>query len=282
VSHAEPQITNAEFEQSRRKQPENLDAYDHFLLGTVHLNHMGASATLYNRMVGHLDRAVALDPSFPLALLAAAKGHEWRVIFGGCSPPGTDDQAIAEDLGKRSLALAPTDALVLIGAAMRTHNYKDDGEGALALAERAIALNPHSDTVLATAACILRQRGRTGEAIQLYERCLTLSPNSPWNAMQVENIGCCHLYDGRYAEAADCIRRALAMGASWDLALVNLIVAEALLGDMDAARSTLERFLRIRPGATIQGVLERLPPGSRGGEGRIWTEGLRRVGLPED
>lgn len=71
------------------------------------------------------------------------------------------------------------------------------------------------------------------------------------------------------------------MGASWDLALVNLLVSEALLGELDAAHATLERFLRIRPGATIQGLMERLPPGARAGEGRIWTEGLRRAGLPE-
>jgi tetratricopeptide (TPR) repeat protein len=99
--------------------------------------------------------------------------------------------------------------------------------------------------------------------------------------MRVENIGCCHLYEGRYAEAVEFIRRALAMGASWDLALVNLTVAEALLGELDAAHSTLERFLHVRPGTTIHSLMERLPPGARGGEGRIWTEGLRRAGLPE-
>lgn len=117
--------------------------------------------------------------------------------------------------------------------------------------------------------------------MRLFERCLSLSPASPENAMIVENIGCCHLYEGRYAEAVTHLRRALAMGASWDLALVNLAVSEALLGDMDDAHSTLRRFLRVRPGATIKGLMERLAPGTRGGEGRIWTEGLRRAGLPE-
>jgi tetratricopeptide (TPR) repeat protein len=144
-----------------------------------------------------------------------------------------------------------------------------------------VALNPYSYPVLRNAALIQRQRGRAEEAIGLFERCLSLNPNSPGNAMFVENIGCCHLYEGRYAEAVAWIRRALAMGASWDLALVNLVVSEALLGEVDAANATLKRFLRVRPGATIQGLMERLPPGSRGGEGRIWTEGLRRVGLPE-
>jgi tetratricopeptide (TPR) repeat protein len=135
--------------------------------------------------------------------------------------------------------------------------------------------------VLSLAAFIDRQRGHADRAIGLYEHCLRLDPSSPYYAMMVENIGCCHLYEGRYAEAVKYIRRALALGASWDLALVNLVVAEALLGEMDEAHSTLERFLRIRPGATIREIIERLPPGAQGGEGRIWTEGLRRAGLPQ-
>jgi adenylate cyclase len=202
-------------------------------------------------------------------------------MFGDATPTGTDDFAIAEALDERALAMAPDDALVLASSAMRAHNVRDEGELGLALADRAVALNPNSYPVLKNAALIQRQRGRAEEAIKLFERCLRLSPNSPDNAMFVENIGCCHLYEGRYAEAVGYIRRALAMGASWDLALVNLTVAEALLGEMNAARSTLERFLRVRPGATIRGLMARLPPGARGGEGRIWTEGLRRVGLPE-
>jgi len=63
--------------------------------------------------------------------------------------------------------------------------------------------------------------------------------------------------------------------------LVNLAVAEALLGETEAAHATLQRFLRIRPDATIRGLLERLPPGRRHREERIWPEGLRRAGLPE-
>ena len=109
---------------------------------------------------------------------------------------------------------------------------------------------------------------------------MRLSPDAPQNAMIVESIGCCHLYAGRHAEAVDWLRQAQAAGAAYDHALINLIVAEALLGQMDEARASLKRLMRVRPGATIRGLMERLPPGARGG-GRDWTEGLRRAGLPE-
>jgi tetratricopeptide (TPR) repeat protein len=99
--------------------------------------------------------------------------------------------------------------------------------------------------------------------------------------MFVENIGCCHLDRGRYKEAAEWISRALAMGASWDLVFVNLAVAHAMLGEMEEAHAALERFLSMRPDATIRGLMERLQPGVRPSKEHIWPEGLRRVGLPE-
>jgi adenylate cyclase len=192
-----------------------------------------------------------------------------------------DDFALAAELCDRALAQADDDAPVLAIAAMERHNVRDDGAAGLALAERAVALNPHSLFVVKIAAIVQRQRGRSDSAIGLFERCLRLSPNSPHNAMSVENIGCCHLDAGRFEEAVDWVRRALAMGASWDLALVNLTVAHAMLGQSDEARSALGRFLAVRPGATIRGLMDRLPPGTRRSVEHVWPEGLRRAGLPE-
>ena len=281
VGLVEPQITRAELERSRRKNPENMDAYDHYLLGMALGEGPNRNAAQYDRIVGHLDRAVELDSSFPQALARAGFAHEQRHTLGGATPPGVDDFALASELCGRALEQAGRDAVVLAIAAMERHGFGNDGEAALALSDKALALNPHGRCVLDLAAFINRQRGHADRAIGLYEHGLRIDPHSPYSAMRVENIGCCHLYEGRYAEAVEHIRRALAMGASWDLALVNLLVSEALLGELDAAHATLERFLRIRPGTTIQGLMERLPPGARAGEGRIWTEGLRRAGLPE-
>jgi tetratricopeptide (TPR) repeat protein len=188
---------------------------------------------------------------------------------------------LASDLCDRAIALDGNDAVVLAIAAMERHNLQNDGEAALAMAERAVALTPNSYEVLKLAALIQRQRGRADSAIGLFERCYQLGPNSPDSAIFVENIGCCHLDRGRYTEAAEWIRRALGMGASWDLALVNLVVADAMQGEIEEAQATLERFLRVRPGATIQRVMERLPPGTRQSVEHVWPEGLRRAGLPE-
>jgi TolB-like protein len=281
VSHAEPRIARAELERSRRKQSAHLDAYDHFLRGMVLFNDPNGSAAQYDRMVGDFDRAAEFDPGFPQALAYAGLVHEQRRTLAAASPPGVDDFALATELCARALARAGDDALVLAITALERHTLGDDGEAALALAERALAINPHSCRVLSTTAFILRQRGQADRAIGLYEHRLRLGPNSPQDAMAVENIGCCHLELGRFEEAVAWISRSLAMGANWDLALINLTVAHAMLGQSEEAHEALERFLRVRPGATIQGLMARLPPGVRRSEERTWPEGLRRAGLLE-
>jgi tetratricopeptide (TPR) repeat protein len=192
-----------------------------------------------------------------------------------------DDFSIAVDLCDRALTQAPDDALVLAIAAMGFHNLRDDGEAGLASAERALALNPYSGPVLSIAATIQRQRRRADSAIALYERRLRLSPNSPYEVMGLEGIGCCHLDAGRYAEAVDWLRQSLALDASWDLTLVNLTVAHAMLGQLTEADEALRRLLAVRPGATIRGLIDRMAPGTRQSVERVWLEGLRRVGLPE-
>ena len=85
VGLVEPRITQAEFERSRRKPPQSVDAYDHFLRGTARINHPDSSAAVYDAMVHHLDRAVALDPSFPQALACAGWAHEMRRTYGAAA-----------------------------------------------------------------------------------------------------------------------------------------------------------------------------------------------------
>ena len=61
----------------------------------------------------------------------------------------------------------------------------------------------------------------------------------------------------------------------------DLLSTGVKVGDVDPHTLGLPQHLRIRPDATIHGLLERLPPGRWHREQRTWPEGLRRAGLPE-
>jgi TolB-like protein/tetratricopeptide (TPR) repeat protein len=278
VGLVEPHITQAEIDRSRRKPPENLDAYDHFLRGLA-INRQ-RDPRLYAEAVAHFDRAVELDPTFALGLAFAAWQHELRRTFGGVAPPEVDDVAMSIALSERALAVAGNDALVLAIAGLEFHNLKDDGEGGIALVDRALGLNPNSALVLDFAATVYLQRGYFDRAIDLYQRSLRLSPNSPYVVWPLIGIADAHLNAGRFEEAVTWATRALNTQVHGVMVLVTLTVAYAMLDRMDEARSALERLQRYRPGATISELMESLPPVMRRVE-RYWVEGLRKAGLPE-
>ena len=281
VTLAEPRIARAEIERSRRKHPENLDAYDHFIQGLAWFHGTSAPYGRNNAIVHHFDRAVALDPSFPHALAYAGMAHEWRSILDLAADQASDF-AVTLDLCDRAEAMAGDDAPVLAMAALVRHGLRDDGEGGLALARRAVALNPHSYDVLDFAGTVHMLRDRPDDASEMFRHCLRLAPGSPQAAGAISSIGFCHLSAGRYAEAIEWETRAQTLEPNPYFGLANLIAAQAMDGKADEARENLERFLAARPGATLAKLLESLPQGSRAGFGSAWSQGLLLAGLPPE
>ena len=281
VRVAEPRISHAEVERSRRKHPENLDAYDHFIQGLAWFHGTSVPYGRNNTIVHHFDRAVALDPSFPQALAYAGMAHEWQSILD-LTANQDSDFAVALDLCDRAEALAVDDALVLSIAALARHGLRDDGDGAIALAQQAVALNPHCYDVLDFAATVHMLRGRTVEASDMYAHCIRLGPGSPQATSAISSIGFCHLSAGRYAEAVTWEERAQALQPNPYFGMASLIAALAMDGRLSDAREKLSEFLAARPGATLARLLQSLPQGSRASFGSAWSEGLRRAGLPDN
>lgn len=280
VGLVEPHITEAEIERSRRKHPESLDAYDHFLRG---LWLLPQEDDVVDDCIAHFDRAVELDPAFPQALAFASWAHDIRQTFGLRTPPGVDDNALSIALADRALAVAGSDALVL---AMVGHMYfvlKDDSEAALALVERAVSLNPNGELILNMAATVHMQPGHYGRAIELYERALQLSPGGTYNYWALQGIAEAHLNCGRYEEAITYAKRSLATPHQFKFAVIMLVIANGLLGRVDEARSALDHYRTAWswPGLTIKSLLETMPTGARRRAERGWIEGLRKAGLPE-
>jgi TolB-like protein len=74
VGIVEPQIRKAEISRSRRKRPENLDAYDLYLRALPHVYAMHPSDN--SQALEFLRQAIALDPEFAPALAFAAWCYE--------------------------------------------------------------------------------------------------------------------------------------------------------------------------------------------------------------
>ena len=80
VGIIEPQIRKAEIGRSRRKRPDNLDAYDLYLRALPHLYAMHPDDN--SRALEFLTQAIELDPEFAPALAFAAWCYEQRLTRG--------------------------------------------------------------------------------------------------------------------------------------------------------------------------------------------------------
>ena len=115
VGLIEPQIRGAEVQRSRRKRPESLDAYDHYLRALPSILHGTGivRAEQFDEAIEMLTNAIALDPTFAPALGLGAWAHEIRLTRGGIAPDGVDDAKLAINLIDRALAADGNDGIVI-------------------------------------------------------------------------------------------------------------------------------------------------------------------------
>ena len=156
------------------------------------------------------DRALALDPDLPEALIAKGRVHatyDW-------------DWEAATACFERALAIAPDNVEVLHHASLMglVHGRLED---AIRLAEKAVALDPLSATAYYRLAQPLRMVGRHTESEALLRKALELSPQR----ILLHLVLCVNLLlSGRLAEAE---REAEAEPASWARMLARILVHHA-------------------------------------------------------
>ena len=149
VAVVEPQIRRAEIERSRRKHPEDLDAYDLYLraLGNTFPAGPEENAEAYQLMI----RAVGLEPNYAPFLAGAAWALEIRIIMSW--PPLTsDDRTACLDLVHRALAHAQGDPAVLAQCGSSLIAIGHDYHRGLQIIANAVEANPNHQMVMIWAA----------------------------------------------------------------------------------------------------------------------------------
>ena len=277
IGFIEPQVRKVEIERARRKRPENLDAYDHYLRALPLL--LGVDGGRYSEAVDLFERAIELDPGFAPALAYAAWAHAKRAGHG-TTPPGIDDAGACVALVERALATDSHDAVVLAIAGMLVAHGKQDREAGYLLNRRALELNPNSLVVLNLAGSAYRVRGEFDDAIGCYQRALQLCPGAPDRHWSVTGIAIVHLAAGRFEDAVVWGRRALETAKAWEWPYCILAAAYAHLGRDAEAEEAVQTAMSMRPGLTLSVLVPsyRHPATTD----RFFVEGLRMAGLPEE
>jgi TolB-like protein/class 3 adenylate cyclase len=96
------QITRAELQRAKRMRPNDLTAYDYFLLG----KELKTTFTNIDQGIEYLTKAIALDPQLARAYTVRAWAHNFSIMFGTDAATGLK-QMFAD--AEKAVALDPQD-----------------------------------------------------------------------------------------------------------------------------------------------------------------------------
>ncbi len=274
VGLVEPQLRRAEIERARNRWPQNPQAYDHFLRALPLF--VSREPADYLTALGHLERAIALQPDYAPALAYAS----WSLArYGTVAMLSLDAEQAARcvELARAAIRHGDDDPVVL---AICSHSLLAIGhlptEG-LALADRAIAANPHNVVVQVLGGISNVLGGDLDKAEACYRRAYNLSPGAPEASESLAGIGFARFFMRDFESAVGWLERSLATLVDWPPAYWMLTACYAHLGRLDEARATLDKLRAFAPQVSLAGI----DNVGRRFDSRfdLVREGLRRTGL---
>jgi adenylate cyclase len=270
-----PSIRFAEIERSRRKRPQDLNAYDYAMRAMPHVWALEKNESA--KALEMLDEAIAIDPKYPLALSLAGWCHAQRSVYDW-----TDDiagsQTLALTLAERAAELSGDDPLILavLGA---VHTFVRNYGTARVLLERAIALDPSAAWAWSRLGWIENYTDRPERALENFESAIRLSPLDPMNFNNYVGMGSSHEISENYDKAAALYSRALDERPHALWIYRNLASALAGAGRMEEAKKAYTEALRAYP--NLSGAqFKRAMVFSEQALNRM-VENLKKLGLPD-
>jgi adenylate cyclase len=273
VGIIEPSVRRSEIERSRRKRPENLDAYDLFLRSLPHMQaRMPEGAKV---AIPLLEEALRLEPDYPTAHAHLAWCREWCFTRGGLDEA---DKTAALFHARKAIASEMDDAAGLAVAGWVIIVLTKEHELALSAIERALLLNASCATAHYFAALTNAFADQPVAAAFHANRALRLSPFDPSAFEAHLALGMAAVGEAKYDEAASSFARGSQINPRHSLFPLFRAIALALAGRAEEAKSSLKLGLQLEPGFRVRIFFEfgMAPPVAE-----RFAEGARLLGLPE-
>lgn len=271
----QPSIRSAEIERSRRKRPQDLSSYDYTMRAMPHVWALEKDESA--KALGLLEKALKIDPEYPLALALAGWCHAQRSVYNWADDLAAS-QSTARTLAEHAANLSGDDPLIL--AVLGTvHTFVRNYGTARVLLERALVLDPNCAWAWSRLAWVENYADQPQKAIEHFERALRLSPIDPMNFNNYAGLASAHEILQDYDNAAALYRRALLErpNASWIYR--NLASSLSGSGRIDEARQAFAEMLRSYPGLTISKFKQAMV--FSGTTLDRMAENLRKLGLPD-
>ncbi len=238
------QVDREDVRRARQKPAAELTVRELCLLGREH-HQRGTEADTFVALE-MFDRAIAAAPDYALP-------HAWqaftvqRVVTYGWGPPdgaqAARDRALA--LARRAVELDPESPLCLsrLAFALLLHQRWDE---AVMTARAALCAGRPADYASRnTCTEVLAHGGQPGEAVEAIRRALSLDPHCPPITRSL--LGRALLLDGKPEEALPELRWCAAHLPDYVPCFHSLIVAAVETGRMEEARAALRESIRLQP-----------------------------------
>ncbi len=249
-------LTSDEKRQVARKYTDNALAYDEFLQGRAY--YVRRTPADYAEAVSCFHKAVELDPNYGEAYAALSltyweSAHNlWSYNSLGVS------WAEAHNRAERYLRMAMQNPSPLAHQAASKLNVDlMQHEEAIALAQRALALDPNDASSYLAIAYALIYAGRPQEALGFVDKAMRLDPHYP--AYYLFVLGLAKFVLEEYEESVTFFEKALKLNPVDYIPLIPLAAAMAQLGQRQEAAVTIDKLQNFLPGIVTISLVRDLP-----------------------
>jgi class 3 adenylate cyclase/TolB-like protein/cytochrome c-type biogenesis protein CcmH/NrfG len=262
-------------ERARRKPPQNLDAYDYVQLAEAAYRPEKEGLAEARAL---LEKAIALDPSYPRAYYRLAWVHFNDALNGYSDDPGRSLEQF-HAAAEQTVALDPMDPYAQFIAGLSYFKRGERARGKEAW-ERALALAPNDPSILRSVGTNMAYGMGTenaAEAVDMIKRARRLNPLAPgWT---IQALGFASYFAGQYEQAIAALETSGV--ATLELKVMKALTYAQLGRKTDAARE-VEAILKERPDFTARGYIANdiMEPG--GSSETLFLDGARKAGLPID
>ncbi|MBY5356223.1 adenylate/guanylate cyclase domain-containing protein [Rhizobium leguminosarum] len=254
---------------AKRKRPENLNAYDYYLLGSEKIEKLTKADD--EEAITFLNRAVELDPGLARAWVELYHAHDLMGVFG-VNPES--NRKVAADVAERAVRLDPSDAEAHAVFGMSLANKGDMGRGKSEF-ETALRLAPGSSEILTFYSGYAARFGEPERGAQMVDKVMRLDPNYPMWASNF--FAPAYFMAGRYEDAVTMLERMTPNNYqrwTWVVRSSSL----AALGRTDEAHASAMETLRQHPEVTVESMISE--PGLSIIERNRFIETMPLAGFP--
>ena len=239
----EPAVQAAEIARSADRPTTDLTAYELYLRALPNCHSWDRERI--HTALELLEQAIERDPSFGPALALAARCHHHFDRLGGAQDPDLHRRA-AVDYARRAVRAAPDDPTTLGNAAGVLGSFGGDINPAIALADRALVLNPSFAGGWRMSGWLRLWAGDLDVAIEHFETAFRLSPRERGGA-HCMGIGEAQFFQRRFNEAIINLLNALEALPGHAGIYRYLASCYAHMGRLDEAREMVRQLRAIAP-----------------------------------